>query len=69
FNLSGDMNDADGKSLSKQFRAGRLSRIVAKVPILNKAPSILSSLRPYVTLHPGMNLTFVIEGYYRSANR
>mmetsp|Transcript_14455 Transcript_14455/g.34609 ORF Transcript_14455/g.34609 Transcript_14455/m.34609 type:complete len:906 (+) Transcript_14455:77-2794(+) len=68
FNLSGDMNDADGKSLSKQFRAGRLSRMAAKVPILNKAPSILSSLRPYVTLHPGMNLTFVIEGVMSSTS-
>ena len=68
FNLSGDMDDADGKSVSKQFRAGRLSRMVAKVPILNKAPSILSSLRPYVTLHPGMNLTFVIEGVMSSTS-
>mmetsp|Transcript_21293 Transcript_21293/g.61070 ORF Transcript_21293/g.61070 Transcript_21293/m.61070 type:complete len:878 (-) Transcript_21293:33-2666(-) len=72
-NLSDDVDDTNvyvngsGKSLSKRF-LGRLSSMAAKVPILNKAPSVLSSLRPYVTLHPGMNLTFVIEGVMSSTS-
>jgi len=62
-----DINGS-GVGLSKLFRAGRISSIMAKVPVLNKAPTVLSSLRPYVTLHPGMNLTFVIDGVMSSSS-
>ena len=39
-----------------------VSRAVSKVPILKRTPKLLTSLRPYFTLHPGMNLTFVLDG-------
>ena len=65
----GDGSNGDnGNGLSKIFRAGRISSIISKVPVLNKAPAVLSSLRPYVTLHPGMNLTFVIDGVMSSTS-
>ena len=66
--IDDDDGDDNGKSLSKLFRAGRISNIISKVPVLNKAPAVLSSLRPYVTLHPGMNLTFVIDGVMSSTS-
>ena len=47
---------------------GRISSIMSRVPLLNKAPSVLSSLGPYFTLSPGMNLTFVIDGIMSSSS-
>ena len=47
---------------------GLSGKIMEKVPALKKVPSALSSLRPYLTLNPGMNLTFVIEGIMSSTS-
>jgi hypothetical protein len=48
--------------------SGRISSIMSRVPVLKNAPSVLSGLRPYLTLSPGMNLTFVIEGIMSSTS-
>jgi len=47
---------------------GLSNKIIDKLPALKKVPSALSSLRPYLTLNPGMNLTFVIEGIMSSTS-
>ena len=39
-----------------------------RVPLLKKAPAMLSQLRPYLTLHPGMNLTFILDGIMSSTS-
>ena len=53
--ISGD--DSPTKKLIE-----RASSLVAKVPLLNRAPVAFSRLRPYFSLSPGMNLTFVLDG-------
>jgi len=58
-------SDDDVEKLS---RSGRLSSILGEVPVLKKAKKKLSSLKPYLTLQPGMNLTFVIEGIMSSSS-
>jgi len=47
---------------------GRISSFISRVPVLNKAPLVLSRLGPYLTLSPGMNLTFVIDGIMSSSS-
>ena len=55
----------------RRFAAGisTLSgKFTDRVPVLKKAPAMLSHLRPYLTLHPGMNLTFILDGIMSSTS-
>ena len=44
------------------------NKILDTIPVLRRIPSTLSSLRPYFTLKPGMNLEFIVNGIMSSTS-